>query len=416
MNIIATSHRHTDPGRNRWGPLYLAGLSLLGLLLAGCGSIGHRGGSSQPVVMQQAAADLPEDALLDVWIEVFAPGPIPQDADDNYGITQETRKAESRFIPAHLKKTLQQTGYWGAVRVVPEETVGAELLVRGRILESDGEILSLHIEATDSTGRQWLDEEYEGFAETADYSRISRENYDAFQGLYNEIANDLARMKQKLVSASLRQIRELAEIQFAADLAPDPFDGYLQKQDGRFKLQRLPARNDPMLQRIRAIRERDYLLIDTVNDHYDAFYRDIWDPYSNWRRFRAEEAANLRKVEREALTRKVLGIGAIVGAVALSMAGGRDTAIRTDSLRQVMVLGGLMVAKSGFDKDSEKQIHIDALEELGASFESEASPMVVEVEGETHRLTGSVDAQYAKWRDLLRRIHASETGLVENPG
>lgn len=415
MNIVATRPRYADSTERRWrDAVFPFGVLLLALLLAGCGTTGYRKGTEQSVIIEQAGGDLPEAALLDVWIELFEPGPIPNDAKGSYGITLETRKAEARFIPGHLKKTMQQTGYWGAVRVVPQESPGAELLVSGRILQSDGEVLSLRLQARDSTGLQWLDKEYRGFAEPDDYGRISRDHYDAFQNLYNAIANDLARIKQKLPSKSLITIRQLAELRFAADLAPDSFTGYVREEDGRYQLRRLPAREDPMLQRIRAIRERDYLLIDTVNDHYDAYYRDIWDPYANWRRFRAEEAASLRKVEREALTRKVLGIGAVVGAIALSMAGGRDTAIRTDSLRQVMVLGGIMVAKSGFDKDSEKQIHIDALEELGTSFESEAAPMVVEVEGETHRLTGSVDAQYAKWRALLRKIHASETGLARD--
>ena len=37
--------------------------------------------------------------------------------------------------------------------------------------------------------------------------------------------------------------------------------------------------------------------------------------------------------------------------------------------------------------------------------------MVVDVEGETHQLTGSAEVQYTKWRDLLRRIYSRETGL-----
>jgi hypothetical protein len=38
--------------------------------------------------------------------------------------------------------------------------------------------------------------------------------------------------------------------------------------------------------------------------------------------------------------------------------------------------------------------------------------MVVEVEGEVHELTGSAEVQYARWRALLKRIYASETGLA----
>ena len=41
-----------------------------------------------------------------------------------------------------------------------------------------------------------------------------------------------------------------------------------------------------------------------------------------------------------------------------------------------------------------------------------ADDSFVEVEGETHELTGSAEAQYSKWRSLLRSIYLSETGLT----
>ena len=72
----------------------------------------------------------------------------------------DIRDAEARYIPQHLRNTLESTGYWGAVRVVPAGTVGGEVLVRGRILESDGLNLSLNIIALDATGRQWFDRSY----------------------------------------------------------------------------------------------------------------------------------------------------------------------------------------------------------------------------------------------------------------
>ena len=166
-----------------------------------------------------------------------------------------------------------------------------------------------------------------------------------------------------------------------------------------------------MLARIRHIRERDYLLIDTINDRYDGYYRDLRDSYHNWRKFRREETENLRRVERQATLRKVLGVGLIVGAVALEMFAGVSARATTATLRSSMLLGGLYATKSGFDKAEEAQIHIDAIEELGISFESEAAPMAVELDGETHRLTGSAEAQYAEWRTLLHRIHAADVGL-----
>ena len=76
-----------------------------------------------------------------------------------------------------------------------------------------------------------------------------------------------------------------------------------------------------------------------------------------------------------------------------------------------MVIGGAYAIKTGFDKDSETTIHRDAIEELGESFSADTKPLVVDVEGETHKLTGSAEVQYAKWRALLKQIYAAETGL-----
>ena len=51
---------------------------------------------------------------------------------------------------------------------------------------------------------------------------------------------------------------------------------------------------------------------------------------------------------------------------------------------------------------------------MSASFGAEAAPMVVTVEGETRRLTGTAAAQYESWRRLLKEIYEAETGFVES--
>jgi hypothetical protein len=37
--------------------------------------------------------------------------------------------------------------------------------------------------------------------------------------------------------------------------------------------------------------------------------------------------------------------------------------------------------------------------------------MVIDVEGQTRRLTGTAAAQYESWRRLLRQIYEAETGF-----
>ena len=189
------------------------------------------------------------------------------------------------------------------------------------------------------------------------------------------------------------------------------FGSYLtEDEDGVFHVKRLPAADDPMLRRVLNIREREYMLVDTLTSHYDLFYTNMWDPYIEWRKLRSKEAADLREVEGDALTRKILGGALIAGAIAIDILGGGSN---TGTLRDAMLLGGFWSVKSGIDLSGQAEIHEEAIRELGASFESEVKPMVVEVDGEAVELTGSAEMQYADWRRLLKSIYFTETGLGE---
>ncbi len=394
----------------------LAALSMA-LLLAGCSTLGLRQEVDERVVVQKPGAEIPEAQLLDLWIELFDPGELPEDRDDAAGLSPEIRAAEARYIPQHLRDTVEQSGYWGAVRVVPRGNEGGEALVRGTILESDGEQLELEIRAFDATGRPWFEKRYYSELEAREVASAQRAGKEPFQALYITIANDLATFRDGLAPEEVRDIRRTAELRFAAAMAPDPFAAYLRTDNReRTVVLRLPADGDPMAQRIRAIRERDHLLLDTLNAHFDNFYREMKSPYLEWRQARSAEAEALRTVEREALQRKLLGVAAIIGGVALAASSNNNSYQANSVLRDVMVIGGAYAVKSGFDMDSETVIHRDAIVELGDSFANEAQPLVVEVEGETHKLTGSAEMQYAQWRGLLKRIYAAETGLPPDRG
>ncbi len=381
------------------------------LLLSGCSAVGLRQNVDGVVPLDKAVAEIPDDQLLDVWIELFDPGELPRDPDDALGLSMDIRDAEARYVPQHLRNTMETTGYWGGVRVVPQDTEGAEVLVKGRILNSDGLRLSLNIVALDATGTRWFERSYSSEISYLAYQNSRQTRREPFQPIYNRIANDLAQHRSQLQAEDARTIRQTAELRFAADLAPDAFSDYLEEDARqRYEITRLPAGDDPMLGRVQAIRDRDFLLIDTLNGHFDNFYRDMQQPYEDWRRTRSEEAQALEEIRREANTRKLLGFAAIIGAVALE-ATGNTNGYTTSVLRDAMLVGGAYAVKSGFDKASETEIHSAAIEELDDSFSAEARPMVVDVEGETHELTGSAEVQYTKWRALLKRIYSAETGL-----
>jgi len=166
-----------------------------------------------------------------------------------------------------------------------------------------------------------------------------------------------------------------------------------------------------MLQRVRAIQLRDEMLLDTINSYYEVYYNDLWQPYSDWRKLYNEELVAMKEVKKQALTRKLLGLAAIVGGVAMST----NSNVSGSGLPGLMVVGGAAAIYSGFQKSEETKIHRDVIEELSLSFSSEAEPLVVEVVGETVRLTGTAEEQYQQWRKMLREIYASETGFPVAP-
>ena len=67
----------------------------------------------------------------------------------------------------------------------------------------------------------------------------------------------------------------------------------------------------------------------------------------------------------------------------------------------------------GFTRNKEANMHLRSIAELSDSFGSEAAPMVINVEGEARRLTGTAAAQYESWRKLLKDIYEAETGFTE---
>ena len=381
-------------------------------ILSGCATTGGQVSAPRTEVLLKATQELDEAQLLNVDIGLFDPGTLPESENKNRGLSLEIREAEARFIPIHLRSVIEKTGYWGAVRVVPEKSEGFELYVSGSIIASDGEIIHLKVEAEDAQGRLWLSRIYKGNAGVEDYENLTP-GADGFEPLYHRIANDLAKFRNQLDDQKRTEIRRIADMRFASDMAPYAFADHLEKDKfDRYSLLRLPAEDDPAYQRVELIRERDFLLIDTLNGHYENFYRDMQVPYEEWRKARSIEKEALREVKNRANANKALGIAAIIAAIAIEATGSPNTRAATGTLRDVMVLGGAYSIKRGMDINAQSTLHEEEISELGMSFSAEAEPLVIEVDGEVHKLSGSAETQYAQWRELMREIYASETGSI----
>ncbi len=357
---------------------------------------------------------IPESLLLDVGIGIFDPG-IPEDESswEKQRVYPAVRRAESRYIPYTLKGTMQNTGQWGSIWVVPTNSNAVDVSVNGTLLASDGETLAVHVTVVDATGRQWLNKEYSGAASKYSYNDEFQLEQDPFQNIYNQIANDILAAREKLADKDITTIRSVAGLKFATEFAPDTFDSYLsQDKKGVFHINRLPAKDEPMMQRMYLIRDREYMLFDVMDEHYGNFHTNMDGPYENWRKYSYEETIAQREVAESAMRRKLLGAAAIIGGLVMS----QNTNSSAGSVASTAaVLGGIAAFKSGMDRSAESKIHEDALKELSGSLEAEVRPMVVEIEGTSVELTGSAEAQYEEWRAILKEIYQAESEYTMAP-
>lgn len=402
----------------------LSRITSLGLLFAGLLAAAGCVKETRPLpVLQatQATTEIPSDQLLDVGVHILDPG-IPPEVEDDPALMDKTRiypdirRAEARYIAMELRDTLEGTGHWGTARVVPTSVSSFDLTVDGKIVESNGAYLKLEITARDATGKAWIEEkEYEGRADTRAYRDNYTSDRDPFQNVYVAIANDLLAIRNEQTGAALENIRRVSELRFAADFAPVAFSQYLgkDKKTGEYKVLRLPAEDDVLVQRVRQIRERDYGMIDTVSENYAAFSERLEEPYSSWRRYTYDEITAEEKLKAQARNRMILGAAAVAAAIFVPDSCSSSNCNRVaDAARYGGVAGGVAGVISGYRKREEAKIHTESLKEISGSFQTEAAPLVVDVEGRALRLTGTAEEQYAEWRRLLHELYKEETGLV----
>jgi hypothetical protein len=222
----------------------------------------------------------------------------------------------------------------------------------------------------------------------------------------------MVKERSKLQAKELEEISTISELQFASHLAPGIFGGYLEAgESGRHAIVRLPARNEPMLERVEEVRLRDEMFVDTMGIHYRNFSANLEPNYWHWREVSSQELIAKEKLRREQAARVAAGAltvaaivltGALGSAKALLAAAAIGGPIIEYQIRMVAALG------------EERLMHEEAVRELAQSFVVEVQPMVVELDSATVRLTGTAAAQYEEWQRLLQDVYDAETAVIND--
>ena len=381
--------------------------ALLLVSLVACGTHTVRSTTYAPIVSD--SQDIPEDLLLDVGVYIFDPGIDEVHRKDKELTSDQIRVAETRYSAFTLAETLQRSANWGIVRLMPNGSSPIDLKVNGTILRSNGERMVIRVEVSDASGKEWYTREYEEAISKFSYDPRQRQKNEPFQPIYNQIANDLLEYRDKNITADeVKRLRSLSEVLFANRFSEEIYGNYIAtNQDGQYVLTSLPADNDPLLERIRTIRERDFMFIDTVQDYFSTYVRQMRVPYDSWRQQSYEETLRLRELETKARRKLIGGIGAIVGgAVAASQVSGPlGSAVGIGTAG-----GGAYLIRESFRNRADTKMHIEALQELAESFENGIAPQVIALDDKVITLSGSVDEQYEQWKEILNELYNEETG------
>lgn len=386
---------------------------LLALAVAGCVSREVRTVDMTPP--ERLDRNASEHLLLDVGVAEFDPNvPDAFEVQVEQLVQPDIRQAEAKYVPYFAKNLLQSTGNWGAVRVIPRATHAVDVVVEGKILHSTGESLEIEATVRDATGTTWFTRRYEALASKYAYSDEVPPGIDPFQSVYKRLADDMLDYRRQLSAEEIATIRTTAKMRFARAFAPDAFGDYVTETDaGEFELERLPARDDPMLARVQRVREREYLFIDTLDEYYENFHRSMRGPYQSWREATYEEAVAYKQLRAQSRQRALGGAVALVGGVT-AMAESSDAAVDTGGL--VSIIGGAMTLKSAIDKRNEAELHAETLREVGVDAEAELVPYTLELENQVVRLEGTVAQQYEKLRRVLRDLYYADMDLPPPEG
>jgi hypothetical protein len=391
------------------------------MLLSGCAagssgpsdvSVGPATSSSyiKPKIEKVARVQKPK---LDIIIPVFDPG-LPEDPKKykENGIWPELRRAEATRFAYKMKVAIEQTGVFGAVRVMPDKSATGDLYVIGKINESNGENVDINLKVYDISGKRWFDKSFEHEVAEGFYNDIRNQGKDPYDPVFEQAAEQLVKELNGHKNTDLTQLQALTDLRFGNNFSEEAFSRYMKVQRGKISLVGYPDENDSMLKRVKAIRVRDQLFTDRMQPHYEQFSQNMNDSYAIWQKQSFNELKAAREARAKAVKSAAAGIGLIALAILSVVAGARSDSLggAVAGTTGAVVAGQIGMGMLGDSQkmSEESKFHRDALDELGQSIDGEMAPQVVEFEKTTTKLTGSAKEQFAKWRAFLKRIFEQE--------
>ena len=176
------------------------------------------------------------------------------------------------YMAVQLRDTLADSGNYGAVRVTPDFSSSADIYVKAKIEDSNGEDIELKVTVSDSTGKVWIrNKSYSHrvkeitFTNPRNKDADSKLKVDPYGPIYQQINQDIAKYIDRKINANNADtIQTVTDIRFAQNFAPDAYSDIISERRGKYTLKGKPDSADPMIKRIKNIQFRDQMFIDNM--------------------------------------------------------------------------------------------------------------------------------------------------------
>ena len=405
-----------NSNRFRTPSKYLIYLLILMHVLTGCATtsgsgtnvaVGPKASSSYDESLSKKAYSGPK---MDVVIPVFSAGLSKKEADyEKEGVWPELRRAEANRFAYKLKKALDDTGRFGAVRVTPDATASGDVYVIGKIVESNGIDVEFDMQVIDASGKEWLNDDVAYEVSEGFYKNPRNTNIDPYDPVFDKAAKDIVEALLKQQPADLVTVKHIAELRFGSSFNDKAFADYLDTTQKPIKLLGMPSDADPLYQRVKSIRVREQLFVDNLQTNYSGFSQKMDDSYLTWQKASATEIRLQQEARNKGLMKIIGGALLIAAAVAVGSNGSRyDNNLGRNVATIAGGIGGAVLISSGITSRQEAKFHQDAINELGESVNLEMSPQVVEFENNSVKLTGNIEEQFQQWRTFMARMYELE--------
>lgn len=354
---------------------------------------------------------------LSLVIPVFDPGlgdmPKPYHKDEKWEqVFDEVRRAEANMLAVKLREQFKNTSLFDKVRVAPTDQAIGELYVIGRIMRSNSEDLHLEIQAIDISQRRWLKKIYEVRVDEDDVSETARlRKIDPYQPLFAEVVLNVVEALAQRDESELRELRGIGDMVFASSYSQKTFASYLGEKKVRSSrnskkritvttLEGMPAAGDSQYARIGAVRTKEELFLDDMQQHYDEFVGRVEPAYQDWQSDAFPLAVEARQARAKSTRRKVFA--------GLLAAGGAATGSEANEAKTAMIAGSAALAYGAFRASNEFKAISESMSELGESVNIQLAPTNIDFEGREQKLEGNAAKQYQDMRNFLRQVYAEE--------